>query len=184
VAHWLMKEPELEEEDLKASIIDGHLTVTRRSLEEQPKTVTVTPPSGASFDLPIDDKGDGRAIGQMNVEENGLYRISDGKRRTFAAMGALNSKEMSDLRATPDLLKPVTEMTGGGVFRLDPKGDNVPQVRSVEPDRVSAGSGWLGLRRNGDYIVTGGTELPLFPVWLLLLLGLGTALAAWRREGQ
>jgi hypothetical protein len=57
-------------------------------------------------------------------------------------------------------------------------------VRSVEPERTAAGSGWLGLRRNGDYIVTGGTELPLLPVWLLLLLGLGTALAAWRREGQ
>jgi len=184
VAHWLMKEPELEEEDLKATIIDGHLTVTRRSLEAQPPSVSVTAPSVAKFDLPIEDKGDGRAVGQLNVEENGLYRISDGKRQAFAAMGALNSKEMSDLRATPDLLKPVTDPTGGGIFRLDESGGGVPQVRSVEPDRTAAGSGWLGLRRNGDFIVTGGTELPLLPVWLLLLLGLGTALAAWRREGQ
>jgi len=184
VAHWLMKEPELEEEDLKATIIDGHLSVTRRSLAAQPPSVSVTAPSGQKFDLPIEDKGDGRALGQINVEENGLYRVSDGKRQAFAAMGALNSKELSDLRATPDLLKPVTDKTGGGIFRLDESGGGVPQVRSVEPDRTAAGSGWLGLRRNGDFIVTGGTELPLLPVWLLLLLGLGTALAAWRREGQ
>jgi hypothetical protein len=32
IAHWLMREPELEEEDLTARIEAGRLTVTRRSL--------------------------------------------------------------------------------------------------------------------------------------------------------
>jgi hypothetical protein len=184
IAHWLMKEPELEEEDLKASIVDGRLSVIRRSLEAQPRSVTVTGPSGKTFDLPIEDKGDGRAQGQTAVEENGLYRIADGTRTAFAAMGALNSKEMSDLRSTPDLVEPLAEATDGGIFRLSESGGDIPQVRSVEPDRVAAGRGWLGLRRNGDYIVTGARDIPLLPTWLLLTLALGTALAAWRREGE
>ncbi len=50
--------------------------------------------------------------------------------------------------------------------------------------RAAAGSGWIGLKANEDYVVTGVTALPLLPAWLLLALGLGTALLAWRREGR
>ncbi|PHK93372.1 hypothetical protein CR162_18990, partial [Pseudoroseomonas rhizosphaerae] len=46
-AHWLMKEPELEEEDLTARIEGGTLSVTRRSVEAgAPPEITVTAPDG------------------------------------------------------------------------------------------------------------------------------------------
>ena len=56
--------------------------------------------------------------------------------------------------------------------------------RQAEPDLNErlAGRGWLGLRANGDYIVTGVHETPLLPGLLALLLALGTLIAAWRRE--
>jgi len=40
------------------------------------------------------------------------------------------------------------------------------------------------LRANGDYTVTGFSEVPLLPGIAAVLLILGALLAAWRREGS
>ena len=32
LAHWLMKEPELEAENLSAAVVDGEMVVTRRTM--------------------------------------------------------------------------------------------------------------------------------------------------------
>jgi hypothetical protein len=182
VAHWLMKEPELEEEDLRAVIAEGKLGITRRSLGDQPKTVEVTLPSGRSIAVPLADQGDGRAVAETLAEENGLYKVSDGERTAFAAAGALNSREYADLRSTDALAKPLVEASGGGIIRI--ADGALPQVRRVRPGRDAAGSNWIGLRSNEDYVVTGVDATPLLPVWLLLILLLGTALLGWRREGR
>ena len=46
ISHWLMKEPELEENDLRATVRGNRLEVVRRSLDTGKKSVTVTAPSG------------------------------------------------------------------------------------------------------------------------------------------
>ncbi len=182
VAHWLMKEPELEEEDLHATVADGRLSITRRSLGEQPPTVEVTLPSGRTIQVPLADQGDGRATAETVADENGLYKVGDGKRTAFAAAGALNSREFADLRSTDALARPLVEATGGAIIRV--ADGNLPQIRRVREGRAAGGSNWIGLKANEDYVVTGVTALPLLPVWLLLALSLGTALLAWRREGR
>ncbi len=60
----------------------------------------------------------------------------------------------------------------------------MPEVQRVAPGRLAAGHGWLGLRQNGDYVVTGVSEVALLPGLLALLLALGLFLAAWRQEGR
>ncbi len=182
IAHWLMKEPELEEEDLRATVVQGRLEVTRRSLSERPGDVQVTLPSGATRRLALEDAGQGRWTGILAADELGLYRISDGTRTAFAARGALNPLEFADLRSTPDLLAPIVEATGGAVHRLAEGG--VPDIRLVRPGRDTEGRGWIGLRHNGDYVVSGVERTPLLPAALVLLLGLGAAMIAWWREGR
>ena len=56
-------------------------------------------------------------------------------------------------------------------------------IRRVRADRPAEGRGWLGLRANRDYLVTGLRHLPLLPPLLILALLLGGLLLAWRREG-
>jgi hypothetical protein len=41
-----------------------------------------------------------------------------------------------------------------------------------------------GFRANGDYVVTGVTQIPLLPGLVLFVLALGTLVLAWRREGR
>lgn len=182
LAYWLMKEPDLEENDLRASIEGDRLVVMRRSLEPDDGPVRVTGPDGVPRELRLEPDTGGRYTGAMPVTEPGLYRVTDGERTALAAAGALNPVEMSDVRTTEEKLAPVVEATGGGTFWV---GDGqLPDLRRVQPERSAAGRNWIGFRANGDYVVTGVSETPLLPALAALLLALGTLLAAWRREGK
>jgi hypothetical protein len=182
LAYWLMKEPDLEENDLRAVIEGDQLKVTRQSLEPDDSPVTVTAPDGTTSTLTLAPTEGGRSIGTTAISQMGLYRISDGKRTALAAAGPLNPVEFSDVRTTAEKLGPIAEASGGGVFWV---GDGaMPDVRRVSSGRSAAGHGWLGLRRNGDYVVTGFGEVPLLPGIAALLLAIALLIAAWRREGR
>jgi hypothetical protein len=182
LAYWLMKEPDLEENDLRATVEGDKLIVTRQSLEPDDRPVTVTAPDGTKQNLTLTRQTGGRSGGSLAIAQMGLYRVSDGKRTALAAAGPLNPIEFSDVRTTPAKLAPVAAATGGGIFWIG--GGSVPEIRRVSSGRATAGHGWMGLRENGDYVVTGFTEVPLLPGIAALFLILGTLLAAWRREGR
>jgi hypothetical protein len=185
LAHWLMKEPELEEEGLTARARAGQLAIERRSLGKDAATVTVTTPSGQveTFALkpPEGPATPGPTRLVIPAPETGLYRVSDGVHQALAASGALNPLEFSDLRATPERLKPLIEATGGGLRWLV---DGVPDLRQTRLGRDNAGQGWLGLRKNDAYTVIGITQLPLLPALLVLAVVLGGLAGAWWREGR
>jgi hypothetical protein len=183
VAHWLMKQPELEEEALDASITAGALSVTRRGIAETPPAmVEVTDPEGRVAALKLAPTGPGRSAGTMNAPAPGVWRIADGSLVAFAAAKLPNPLEIADLRATASLLAPLARASAGSVHWLDP--DGAPALRRIEPGRETSGSAWIGLQRRHDYVVSGIATLPLLPAWLALPLILGLALLAWRQEGR
>ena len=181
LAHWLMKEPDLEETGLTASVRDGRLTVERRSLEAETPEVTVRTPSGARRRLTLEAKPDGTATATMEASESGVYRIDDGERVALAGAGALNPLEFADLGATSRRLGPLARATGGAIAWI---AEGIPGLRRTRPGRDTAGKGWMGLVRNRAYVVAGVLQAPLVPA----LLGLGLILAgltgAWWREGR
>lgn len=181
LAHWLMQEPELEEERLTATVDNGRLLIERRSLSADPLMVTVTEPDGDTERLTLTPDSDGVARTERPASQRGLYQVTDGARTALAASGPLNPKEFTDLRATDTIVAPVVEATGGGVFRL---AHGMPTVRSVRPGHAAAGAGWLGLRRNGAAMVTGVDRVPLLPALLVLAASLAGLAAAWWREGR
>jgi hypothetical protein len=182
VAHWLMKEPELEENALIAKVEHGVLNVERRSTEAaQPAQVTVTDPDGKVSKLNLTPTRPGRSVGTLPATAPGVWQVSDGSRAAFAAANFANPQEFADLRATATLLAPLVRASGGSVHWLDPAG--APALRRTEPGREASGAGWIGLQRRHDHLVTGIAATPLLPPWLALPLILGLLLLAWRREG-
>jgi hypothetical protein len=182
LAYWLMKEPDLEENDLRAIIEGDRLIVTRQSLEPDDRPVTVTMPDGTGATLSLTPGNGGRSAGTMAISQMGMYRVSDGTHNALAAAGPLNPVELADVRTTPEKLAPAAKATGGGVFW---SGDGtIPEVRRVSAGRAASGHNWMGFRENGDYVVTGFSEVPLLPAVAALLLTLGLLIAAWRREGR
>src|SRR6202049_5135715 len=152
-----MKEPDLEENDLRAAIEGDRLVVTRQSLEPDDRPVTVTAPDGASASLALTPDSGGRSTGSLAIAQMGLYRVSDGSHTALAAAGPLNPVEFADVRATPEKLGPVSHASGGGVFWIG--NGAIPEIRRVSAGRGAPGQHWMGFRANGDYVVTRFREL-------------------------
>ena len=182
LAHWLMKEPELEEESLSLAAQGNQIVIERRSLDPAVPTVTVTAPSGATEKITLSPTPSGFARATLPVSEIGLFRAEDGSRTALAAVGSASSPELSDLRATTQRLEPLVQATGGGFAWI--ADDGVPELRRTRPGRDTAGRGWLGLRQNEAYVVTGANRVSLLPGLLVLALAVGSLMGAWWREGR
>ncbi|MGB0927431.1 MAG: glutamine amidotransferase [Pikeienuella sp.] len=181
LAHWLMKEPELEEEALVATAQGATLTVERRSVETEPEALTIISPSGARSELPFAAVGPGRWRTIFDAEEQGLHRLSDGELASVAAIGPPAPIEFEAPLSTTALLQPLANATGGGVLRL---ASGVPDVRRVREGRNAEGRGWIGLTKRGAYAVDDVRLTPLAPEWLMLLLASALMIFAWRVEGR
>jgi hypothetical protein len=181
LAHWLMKEPELEEEKLSASITNGRMTIERRTMADTASPVTLAFPSGKRQIVTLARTAPGIWRATVKADELGLYRLNDATKAAVAAAGPLNPKEIADMRATDQILKPLADASGGSVHWL---ADGLPAIRRVGPDATAFGENWIGLRRNGAYRVVAVEQQPLLPPWAALLLVVGTLLLAWRMEGR
>ncbi|MGE0724542.1 MAG: hypothetical protein AB7O45_09210 [Alphaproteobacteria bacterium] len=182
LGHWLMKEPDLEEQDLRARIEGRRLVVERRSLDPKDTPVEIRPPTGPVRTVKLEEAGAGRQTVSVPIREPGLYTITDGERTALAAAGALNPKELTDVRAISTRMEPVAAATGGGVFWL--ARDGTPEPRRVRSGRTFAGREWFGFRANNDYVVTGIRDVALLPAIVVMALALGALMLAWRREGR
>jgi hypothetical protein len=182
VAHWLMKEPDLEEEALRATAVGGRIEVTRRTLATTFPQVTMTSPDGSTRTFNLRQTAPGLGLGIVDVDKPGLYRFDDGTLRTVAAVGSPDPLEFSDVRATDTKLKPLVEASGGGMLWLVDQPD--PDIRTVRPGRAAGGSDWIGLRRNEGYTVAGINQLPLLPGILVAVAFLMAMGSAWWREGR
>ncbi|MBL27432.1 MAG: hypothetical protein CMM50_07785 [Rhodospirillaceae bacterium] len=182
LVHWLMKEPELEEEDLRATVSGNRVEVVRRSLDPITGSVTAVSPSGVTTSVPLTPSGSGEAAGSFSANEVGLYKLTQGDTATVAVVGTANPREYTDIRTSPEPARPVVEASGGGIDWLVE--DGVPDLRRFREGRAAAGRGWVGLRDNREYLVTGLEQRSLLPEALALLLVLGGLLLAWRNEGR
>ncbi len=181
VGHWLMKEPELEENSLRARMAGKRLIVTRRSVEPDFSKVEIISPSGAKSSVKLLPGIGGRAKAAVSVKESGIYQVKDSKHTTLAAVGRLNPLEFSDMRTSDKHFAPLVKATGGGVAWMQ---DGMPELRRVRSGRMMAGSNWFGVLNNKNYLVKSVREAPLLPGLALLILALGALMMAWRAEGR
>lgn len=181
LAHWMMAEPELEEEALSAEAQGLLLRVTRRSLLDGPHAVIITRPDGTEHELNLSEQAPGRFTATWQAEEPGLYRLRDGDLDSVIVLGPANPREFETTIASADMLRPVITATGGGVAEMS---QPLPDLRRVAEGRQAAGRGWLGITPRGAYVTTDLRLSALFPAWLWLLLGAGLILAGWLREAR
>jgi hypothetical protein len=182
LAHWMLKEPELEEEALTATTTGQELTVRRRSIaEEPPGDLTITGPDGAVVVLPMPEVSPGRYELVWQAPMMGLYRLEQGELTRVVAVGPSAPREFVETIATGAVLEPVVTPTNGGILRLE---EGVPDIRAVREGRPAAGRGWVGITPRGAYVTQDLTIAPLLPGWVWLLLAAGLAIAAWLIEGR
>ncbi len=181
LAHWTMKEPDLEEEALTATAEGLDVTLTRRTLGEVPEDVEVTAPDGQVQLVPLTEAAPGRYTGRFNGEEPGLYRLVEGELTGVVALGPAAPKEFEQTIASAEPLSDVIAMRRGGAIRIE---DGLPRIRQVREGRTAAGRGWIGITPRGAYQTADVTIIPLVAPLLFLLLSIGLMLGAWLREGR
>ncbi|NHB75338.1 hypothetical protein [Rhodobacter calidifons] len=182
LAHWMLKEPELEEETLTAEVRGEVLTITRRTLDEaDPGPVTITGPDGATVDLPMPMAAPGRYETVWQAPALGLYRLEQGELTRVIAVGPAAPREFAETIASGAALQPLAEATRGGVTRLEPGN---PDIRSVAEGRVAIGRGWIGITPRAAYLTASVNVVPVLPAWAWLVIAAGLAVVAWLIEGR
>jgi hypothetical protein len=185
LSHWLMKEPDLEEEALRLSASGRDLLVRRQTMADQVADVTLTSPSGATRTIKLDSKKPGVWESTVNANELGLWRATDGKLNALINVGPANPREYAEVTSTTQVLAPLTRATGGDARRLE-NGDGltVPRIVPVRSGDTYKGDSWLGLKMSSASVVRGVGVLPVFAGLLGLLLLLGSITGTWLREGR
>jgi hypothetical protein len=181
LGHWMMKEPELEEEVLFAEATGQTMRVIRRTLTEEVGPVTITQPNGETVEIELEPTSPGRFEALFEGPEIGLYRLSDGTLESVIGLGPAAPREFEQTIATPDILNPTVEVLRGGMMLVQ---NGVPSVRSVREGRPAAGRGWIGITPRGAFEARDVRQLDLLPPWLVLLLGSGLIIFGWLREGR
>jgi hypothetical protein len=196
LAHWLMKEPDLEEERLLATARGLKLSVERRTMEESVAPVTLSAPGGETSEVILENAGLGVWRSTVDVKTPGLYKLqttsTSGPLTAVAHAGLEDAREMSEVTATEDKMRPLSEATGGGVFWTRGSGllssattsVDVPRVSMLANARVLAGSGWMGLRDREAFVTRGVKLTQMFTGLLALAALLFFITLAWWREGR
>ncbi|MEL6450342.1 MAG: hypothetical protein AAFQ19_03710 [Pseudomonadota bacterium] len=181
LAHWMMKEPELEEEALTAVATGQSMRILRRTLSDSVPPVTVTGPDGTVTELEMTEGAPGQFETRFDGPEIGLYRLENGDQSAVIGLGPAAPKEFEATIATGDVLGARVADTRGGVLRLE---EGTPRIRPVREGRPAAGRGWIGITPRNAYETQDVRQMSLLPPWLVLLLAAGLITGAWLREGR
>ncbi len=181
LAHWMMKEPELEEEALTATAIGQSMQILRRTLDETVPPVTITAPDGTTSELTLRNVAPGQFIADYQGPEIGLYRLENGDQTAVIGLGPAAPREFINTVGTAEQLQPAIDNTRGGALLLE---DGLPDIRNVREGRPAAGRGWIGLTPRNAFETRDVRSSALLPSWLVLMLSAFFIIAAWLREGR
>ncbi len=185
LSHWLMKEPDLEEEALRLKMSGRNLVVQRQTMADSVADVTLTSPSGTSRTLKLEPTEPGVWEKSIVADELGLWRATDGKLNALTNIGPANPREFAEVTSTPEVLAPIANATGGAARRLDDgNGLDVPRIVAVRSGGTYSGDDWIGLKMRDASVVRGIGVLPVFAGLLGLLLLIGSLAGTWAREGR
>ncbi|TPN55657.1 hypothetical protein FJ981_12050 [Mesorhizobium sp. B1-1-4] len=189
IAHWLMKEPELEEERLTADGRGMVLEIRRQTMADDPGPAQIITPSGKTITVKLEKSEPGVFLGSAQTSEIGLYQVGNGDLTALAHVGPVNAPEFADVVSTQDRLKAPAEATGGSVRRLAGStlggGDvTLPSIVPVRSSGEASGADWIGLRTTDDSVLKAVSRVPLFGGFLGLGLLLLAMSSMWYREGR
>jgi hypothetical protein len=186
MSHWLMRQPDLEEEALRLLVHGREIEVQRQTMAETVAPVLLTSPSGVQQELALDQGDPGVWRKTVDASELGLWRATDGKLTTLVNVGPANPKEFSEVTSTTAVMGPLAAATGGDSRRLaDASGSiTVPRILGVRSSDTLKGDDWIGLRVRDASVVRGIGVLPMFAGLLGLLVLVGSLALTWAREGR
>ena len=185
MSHWLMKQPDLDEEALRRKVEGRDLVAVRQTMADTVQPVTITSPSGVTRQVTLGAGEPGEWRASVSADELGLWQATDGSLKALINVGPVNPKEFAEVTSTTEALRPLLQATGGDARRVADSGSiDLPRVLPVRASTVFRGEGWLGVKMRDASVVRGIGVLPIFAGLIGLLLLLGAFASTWLREGR
>ncbi|MEM1038872.1 MAG: hypothetical protein AAGI12_05325 [Pseudomonadota bacterium] len=186
LGHWLMKEPELDEEALRAEASANQITIRRQTMGDEPGDATLVTPTGDTVRVPLVDQGNGVFEGVFTGGSLGLYRVGNGELTALTHVGPANPKEYADIVSTGALLAPMVDATRGLTQRVshESAARSLPRLVPVRGNSARSGNGWMGIRTTEASVLKGITQVPLLAGFLGLGILLLVLAGTWAREGR
>ena len=180
LVHWLMKEPDLEENELSARIDNDTILITRNSLILDNKPIISTSPDNTKKEIILEDIGKGKQIGKILSPQEGIWKFSSGNSKISLIVGNSNSSEYLDVRTTENIVKPIVEFTSGSINWVNNK--NLPKIIHLPKNKLTENSNYIKLVKNEKYFVKSLQQSTLTPWYLVLMLSLILLFLSWYRE--
>ncbi len=185
LSHWLMKEPELEEEALNLSARGNRIVIERRTLGGPPGPVRLSEPAGSVESIPLVQGEPGLWRAEVSAKRAGLYKAENGALVNWLNIGQANPREFGKVVSTTELLAPLAESSGGSARRLEVNGALVvPRLAEIRSGTRFAGEDYLGLRPTQASLLRGVSILPLGMGMFGLALLLLPLILTWGFEGR
>ena len=182
LVHWLMKEPELEENELSAKVENDTIVISRNSLIIDNKPVSLISPSNEKLELPLEELGNGKQIGKILSPEEGIWKLSSGGSSISIIVGNYNSSEYLDVITTDKIIKPVKDYTKGSITWVTH--EYTPNIKPVTLDKIKNKSKNIQLIKNEKYFIKSLQQTSLTPWYIVLILSIILLFSAWYRESR
>src|SRR5262249_35194112 len=147
LSHWLMKQPDLEEEALRLVAHGRELTVQRQTMADGVNPVTLTSPSGKTSTVTLNVAEPGVWRATIPANELGLWHANDGKLDALVNVGPANPREFAEVTSTTEVVAPLANATGGAARRIEASsGVSMPRVLPVRSSDNFHGDDWIGVK--------------------------------------
>jgi len=183
LVHWLMKEPELEENELSAKVENDTILITRNSLVVNNKPVSLISPSKKKIEILLDEIGNGKQIGKILSPEQGIWKLSSGGSSASIIVGNYNSSEYLDVRATDQIIKPIVYNNMGSINWINNQ-NNTPSIKHIDSSKLKKESKNIQLVKNEQYFIKNLRQTSITPWYLILFLSIILIFSAWYRESK
>ena len=181
LVHWLMKEPELEENELSAKIDNDTILITKNSLNLDKKPIISTSPDNIKEEIVLEDIGRGKQIGKILSPKEGTWKFSSGNSQISLIVGNSNSSEYLDVRATDNIVKPIVSYTSGSINWVNNE-KNIPKIKHIQKNKLTDNSKNIQLIKNEKYYVKNIQQSSLTPWYFVLIFSLILLFLSWYRE--
>ena len=184
LVHWLMKEPDLEENELSAKFENNTLIIKRNSLVPDLKPVTTISPNNEINKIELVDIGNGQQIASILEPEPGIWKLSSGNSSISIIIGNYNSFEYLDVRANDYDIKPISEHTLGSINWINANNNyQVPKINFLDKEKIKKNNN-INLIKNKQFYVKSLDQISIMPWYLALILSILLLFIGWYRESR
>ena len=184
LVHWLMKEPDLEENDISAKFEENTLIIKKNSLIPDLNTVKAVSPSDEIKMIDLEDIGNGQQIAKIIEPESGIWKLSSGNSNISIIIGNYNSVEFNDVRTTDNNIKPIAEASMGLVKWINSDKNMSLKINHLEKNKLKTNNKNINLYKNEQFYIQSLDQIPLTPWYLGLILSILLLFYSWYRESR